>query len=73
MERTELHARLVHGSDFPLPPAATLFAGRIPLSRWWNARKRENALRRDFEIKQAVGLPAQVYTRGYEVLRERLA
>lgn len=69
VERTDLHARLVHGSDFPLPPAATLFAGRIPPSRWWNAWKRENGLRRDFEIKQAVGLPAQIYTRGYELLR----
>ena len=72
VERTDLHARLVHGSDFPLPPAATLFAGRISPSRWWNAWKRENGLRRDFEIKQAVGLPAQIYTRGYEVLRERV-
>jgi hypothetical protein len=72
VQRTELHARLVHGSDFSLPPAATLFAGRIPPSRWWNTWKRENGLRRDFEIKQAVGLPAQIYTRGYEVLRDRL-
>lgn len=71
--RTELHARLVHGSDFPLPPAATLFAGRMPPSRWWNAWKRENGLRREFEIKQAIGLPPQIYTRGYEVLGERLA
>ena len=67
-ERTELHARLVHGSDFPLPPAATLFAGRIPTSRWWSAWKRENGLRRDFDIKQALGLPEQIYTRGYELL-----
>ncbi len=66
--RTDLHARLVHGSDFPLPPATTLFAGRMPPGRWWNAWKRENGLRRDFEIKQALGLPEQIYTRGYELL-----
>lgn len=71
-ERTDLHARLVHGSDFPLPPTATLFAGRIAASRWWDAWKRENGLRRDFEIKQGLGLPAQIYTRGYEVLGDRV-
>lgn len=71
--RTELHARLVHGSDFPLPPATTLFFGRLPLGRWWNTWKRENPLRRDFEIKQALGLPAEVYRRGYQLLGARLA
>ena len=72
-ERTDLHARLVHGSDFPLPPASTLFFGRVPLGRWWNAWKRENIFRRDFEIKQALGLPPEIYTRGYEVLAPRIA
>jgi len=71
-ERTDLHPRLIHGSDFPLPPASTLFLGRVPLSRWWNAWKRENIFRRDFEIKQGLGLPAEIYTRGYEVLAPRL-
>ena len=71
-ERPELHPRLIHGSDFPLPPAATLFFGRVPIGRWWNAWKRENIFRRDFEIKQALGLPAEIYTRGYDVLASRL-
>ena len=72
-ERTELHARLIHGSDFPLPPAATLFFGRMSMGKWWDAWKRENIFRRDFELKQALGLPPEVYTRGYEVLATRLA
>lgn len=67
-ERTDLHARLIHGSDFPLPPATTLFLGRVPLGRWWNAWKRENLFRRDFEIKQGLGLPEDIYLRGYEVI-----
>lgn len=71
--RADLWARLVHGSDFPLPPASTLFLGRVPASRWWNAWKRENGLRRDFEIKQALGLPEEAYRRGYDVLAPRLA
>ncbi len=71
-ERKDLHSRLVHGSDFPLPPACTLFLGRMPLSQWWDAWKRENGLRRDFEIKQALGLPEDIYRRGYEVLAPRL-
>jgi predicted TIM-barrel fold metal-dependent hydrolase len=70
--RPDLQLRLVHGSDFPLPPASTLFAGRIPASRLWNAWKRENPLRRDFEIKEGVGLSHAIYTRGYQVLAPRL-
>jgi predicted TIM-barrel fold metal-dependent hydrolase len=71
-ERTDLHARLVHGSDFPLPPATSYYFGRLPLARWWSAWKRENPFRRDFEIKQACQLPPEIYTRGYQVLAPRL-
>ncbi len=71
-EHTEIHARLVHGSDFPLPPATSLFLGRIPFADWGHAWLRENPLRRDFLIKQAYGLPQAIYTRGYEVLAPRL-
>ncbi|HEV8383905.1 MAG TPA: hypothetical protein VGQ11_03460 [Candidatus Acidoferrales bacterium] len=71
-EHTEIHARLVHGSDFPLPPAASLFLGRIPFADWRQAWIRENPLRRDFLIKQAYRLPEAIYTRGYEVLAPRL-
>lgn len=71
-QRTDLHARLVHGSDFPLPPAASLFLGRIPARRWVKAWRHENPLRRDFEVKQALGIGREVYVRGYEVLAPRL-
>lgn len=71
-EHTEIHSRLVHGSDFPLPPASSLFLGRIPLRLWWDAWLRENPLRRDFLIKQACDLPASIYARGYEVLAPRI-
>ena len=71
-ERTDLHARLVHGSDFPLPPASTVFLGRMPIHRWWSAWKRENPLRRDFEIKQGLGLPETICLRGYQVLAPRI-
>jgi uncharacterized protein len=70
--RTELHSRLVHGSDFPIPPAATLFFGRMGLGDWWRAWRRENPFRRDFEIKWALGLPPEIFTRGYELLAPRL-
>lgn len=72
-DRADLHPRLVHGSDFPLPPAATMYLGRIPAASWWNAWKRENPFRRDFEIKQALHLPEVIFTRGYQILAPRLA
>jgi predicted TIM-barrel fold metal-dependent hydrolase len=72
-QRQDLFPRLVHGSDFPLPPATTLFLGRVPLHAWWRAWTRENPLRRDFEIKRALGLPLEIFTRGYTVLAPRLS
>ncbi len=71
-EHTEIHSRLVHGSDFPLPPAASLFLGRISFGDWCRAWLRENPFRRDFLLKQASGLPGEIYHRGYEVLAPRL-
>lgn len=71
-QRTDLHVRLIHGSDFPLPPASTVFLGSVPMRRWWNAWKRENPLRRDFEIKEGLGLPEAIYLRGYQVLAPRI-
>jgi predicted TIM-barrel fold metal-dependent hydrolase len=71
-ERADLHARLVHGSDFPLPPASTFYFGRLPLGAWWRAWSRENPLRRDFLLKRAYGLPDEIFTRGYEILAPRL-
>jgi predicted TIM-barrel fold metal-dependent hydrolase len=67
-ESADLHARLVHGSDFPLPPASTLFLGRVPFGRWWNGWKRENIFRRDFEIKQGLALPESILARGYQII-----
>jgi predicted TIM-barrel fold metal-dependent hydrolase len=71
-ERSEIHSRLVHGSDFPLPPASSLFFGRMAFRDWWHAWLRENPFRRDFLVKQASGLPMSIYARGYEVLAPRL-
>lgn len=72
IEHPEIFPRLIHGSDFPLPPTATLFLGRMPLGSWWHTWLLENPLRRDFEIKRALGLPDDVLTRGYTVLAPRL-
>jgi predicted TIM-barrel fold metal-dependent hydrolase len=72
IERREFHARLLHGSDFPIPPACTMYLASMSPAAWWRAWTRANPLRRDFLIKQALGMPAQVYTRGYEVLAPRV-
>lgn len=70
--RTEIHPRLVHGSDFPIPPASTLYAASMSPRKWWDAWVHENPLRRDFLVKQALGLPLDSCTRGYQVLAPRL-
>jgi hypothetical protein len=50
-----------------------LFLGRIGIARWWHAWVRENALRRDFDIKRAIGLPDEILTRGNPVLAPAFA
>jgi predicted TIM-barrel fold metal-dependent hydrolase len=73
IENETVRPRLVNGSDFPLPPATTMYFGRLPLGVWWDAWKRENPLLREFIVKQALGMPAESFTRGYEILAPRLA
>lgn len=62
-------AKLVHGSDYPIPITPATFAGRTP-----RAARREilgrtrNPLQRDVELKRLAGLPDGVLERGAEVL-----
>jgi predicted TIM-barrel fold metal-dependent hydrolase len=72
VEHSGVVERLVHGSDFPIPPAASLYLASMRPGAWWNAWKRENPLLRDFLVKQELGMPAAAYTRGFEVLAPRL-
>jgi len=58
-------ARLVHGSDFPVPvqPVWAWLARCLSWSDYRRIRKLGNPLARDLALKQALGFPDEVFTR----------
>ena len=63
--------RLVHGSDFPVPVFG-IWAWMRGLIDWRTMRRwgREpNVIERDYRLKVAIGLPNEVFMRGWSILR----
>ncbi|CAN5434769.1 amidohydrolase family protein [soil metagenome] len=62
-----IRAKLVHGSDWPIPPIPH------PLEHWirklWSMMHTGNWLRRDIEIKQSLGFDEAYWHRAAKVLR----
>ncbi len=71
LARPELHTRLLHGSDFP-----------VPVQPWWAKLRKlitpseakrcagiKNLLARDHRIKEACGFPKSVFTQVWDLLR----
>jgi uncharacterized protein len=67
----EIHHKLVQGSDFPIPPIPLMFRRQLG-GRYDEVRGMTSWLDRDVAIKQALGLPESVLTRGGELLAERI-
>jgi hypothetical protein len=57
--------RLLHGSDVPVPVFAHpgLIMGLFGFRTWWRLRRIGNPLERDYQLKRAMGFPAEVFTR----------
>ena len=60
--------RLLNGTDYPLPPCALCFAREIGVAAALRLARIRNLFERDFAIKQAMGVPDEVFARGYQVL-----
>lgn len=73
LRRPEFEGRLVYGSDFPMinMPIVSpwFFARELSLRQRWKLSRIKNPWDRDVAIKQALGVPADVFTRGEELLR----
>ncbi len=69
LRHPELHAKLVHGSDVPLPIVPWLFLGDLPLREILRLRRVASPMDRDCLIKQALGFPASIFRRAGELLR----
>jgi hypothetical protein len=69
LRHPELHEKLVHGSDVPLPVIPWLFLGRLPLREIIRLSQVANPMDRDCLIKQALGFPAGIFRRASGLLR----
>jgi predicted TIM-barrel fold metal-dependent hydrolase len=65
----EIHARVIHGSDFPLPAQPLAFTDRIGLGEARRIRAIPSAFEKDVALKRALGVPEAFLTRAAEVLR----
>ena len=68
LREPEVVERLVHGSDWPFPSNAMVFWNRLPVTRTLELASEDNLFERDFRLKQALGLPPEIFERGAKLL-----
>jgi hypothetical protein len=64
----EIVARTLYGSDYPVPSNAFWYVGRLGPARVAALERERNPLRRDVEMKRALGFPDDTLTRASAVL-----
>ncbi len=69
LEQDLVLARLIHGNDFPFPSNALAFWNRLNPVDLLRISSETNLVERSFRLKQALGLPAEVFERGGRLLR----
>jgi predicted TIM-barrel fold metal-dependent hydrolase len=73
LRRPEFRGRLVYGTDFPLinMPIVSpwFFPLDLSLRQQWRISRIKNPWDRDVALKQALGVPADVFTRAEKLLR----
>ncbi len=64
--KPELHGRVIHGSDYPIPVSGLgpWLRGRLKWSDYskWKNETATNVLERDYQLKQAIGFPPETFT-----------
>lgn len=72
-EDAELAARILYGSDLPVPASGLVMAafGMIGWGDYFQSRRHELTLARDVLLKRALGFPAESETRLAGLLRDR--
>ncbi len=71
LARPDLHDRLVHGSDFPVPvqPYWAKLRKLVTPSEAKRCAAMKNLLARDHRLKEAAGFPDRVFTQVWDLLR----
>jgi predicted TIM-barrel fold metal-dependent hydrolase len=65
--------RLLHGSDFPFPPAPIAFAEKIGMAEALRLQAMGNLLKQDYELKEALGIGRASAERAYHFFVDRPA
>lgn len=68
LKHNEIHHKLSHGSDFPLPINAWGFTGHLPVSKILKINRIESPIQRNFMVNKDLGFPTEVFTRGGEII-----
>ena len=63
LKHIEVHHKLIHGSDFPLPINASGFMGHLPVSNILKINRIESPIQRDHVSKKELGFPTEVFPR----------
>jgi predicted TIM-barrel fold metal-dependent hydrolase len=69
MESADIHHRVLHGSDFPLPAQPLAFVDRIGFRAVSRIRKIPSSFERDVALKRALGVPDSILGRAEAVIR----
>jgi len=68
LETPDLHPRILHGSDYPLPSQVWAFIDRLGWREVRRLRRIESVFERDVELKRALGAPDAFLERASEIL-----
>jgi len=71
VETPEVLERAVYASDAPFPSNALVFWNRLHPATLLSLLSQPNLFERDYRLKQALGLPAEVFERGARLLSLR--
>lgn len=66
---TELHRKLIWGSDYPIPVLTRLFAGPVDRATRRRIAALPSWIEQDIQLKRALGFDDGVFTRAAEILR----
>ena len=67
-----LAAKLIHGSDYPVPPFAWGAAFKLGLRKTLELQRVWSYLERDIRIKRELGMPEEVFTNFARLMPERI-
>ena len=68
LDTPEVLQRTIYGSDTPFPSNALVFWNRLRPTKLLSLLSESNLFERDYRLKQALGLPPEVFERGAKLL-----